>query len=62
MNRTPEQEWEHLKKKLFTKEVPEEIEKIVQKGFSESQSDSEKWMILNITLNSIRNKVYNPIK
>ena len=41
--KTPEEEWDKVKKVIFKSEVPQFIENLIQKGFSESESEVEKW-------------------
>jgi hypothetical protein len=53
---TPEQQWEKAKEIIFKGEVPDEIENLMQRGFAESNSDSEKWIRLSTMLLMIENR------
>jgi len=52
---TPEQQWDKVKKIIFKNGCPETIEELMQRGFSESLSESEKWERLSIFLIMISN-------
>jgi hypothetical protein len=47
---TPEKQWNKIKKLAFKDGVPQDIEDLMQKGFSESVCESEKWLKLNMFL------------
>ncbi len=43
---TPEETWEKEKNKIFKDGVLKEIEEIMQNGFKNAKSESEKWVML----------------
>lgn len=53
---TPEIQWNKAKKLIFKGETPIEIEELMQKGFKESLSESEKWERLSIFLIMIKQR------
>lgn len=57
MEETPEKQWEAVKAKIFKNGTPENLEKIVQDGFKESKSESEKWDKLALVLGMIKQKL-----
>jgi hypothetical protein len=56
--KTPEIQWEKVKLSLWGSDAPTKIDEHVKKGFAESESESEKWIILMLTMGMIAKK-YN---
>ena len=51
---TPEEQWNKAKKVIFKGEVPDIVEKLIKKGFAESESESEKWDKLLVFMTEIK--------
>ena len=55
---TPEEQWEKAKKVIFKNGTPDVVEKLLKKGFAESESESEKWDKLLVFMTEIK-RVFN---
>ena len=53
---TPEEQWNKIKKKLFKNKVPEKIERVMQKGFEESEDEEEKWLKLGVFISRFKER------
>ena len=53
---TPEEQWNKVKKVIFKSEVPDVIENLIKKGFSESKSEGEKWDKLLVFVAEIKKR------
>lgn len=58
---TPEETWDEQKKLIFVGEVPDDIESLVQKGFSECPSESYKWEFLGRFFLIIRENAFKKV-
>jgi len=59
---TPEKQWDKVKKLMFKDEAPKNIEDIMQKGFKESYSESEKWNKLITFMEMVKKKYEKSIR
>jgi len=55
--KTPEETWDEFKVKAFIGDIPKSIEVKMQKAFSESEDEEEKWAKLLICMALIRSIV-----
>ena len=54
--KTPEEQWDEVKNKIFKKGVPKDIEELMKKGFDESEDESEKQFKLLAFIAMIKHK------
>ena len=58
--KTPEQNWDDIKSKLFKNGVVDSVfDESVKRGFRESVSENEKWQRLAIVLMMFKNILHN---
>ena len=55
-NKTPEQNWDYIKVKIFKSGVPEHIDTLVKDGFKNAVLESEKWELLGIFIVTVKER------
>jgi hypothetical protein len=56
-NKTPEQHWEDIKQKLYKGKIPESTDRKVNKALNDAEDETEKWEVLMIFMETLRNKL-----
>lgn len=55
-NKTPEQNWEYIKEKVFNKGAPKHIDELLKDGFKNAVLESEKWELLGVFMVTIKQR------